>query len=553
MTNMKTVNGVSVMSSTRSMAIDPQLRQYSDLSEDLEKKSPIDFISQSPLEILCCIIRYLPLNTITQCTNVCNAWRIRLLYSPLFWHVMDMQHSMEAQTGVLLRSVSQHVRKLTVRDESRGIMKCISLLGAGGFSSLRSLSFHLPANRYDMNLANELYDALPYVAPTLADLQIQWKYTYNYFTVAISLGRLLSICRNLTSISLDVNEITDCSCRPLHLSHTTLLNRIELHQTVRISTLCNLKPLFRYSPKLQHLHMSIPNDEDILPVLADCCPELITVSMSQGKINRFSQEVGRTVLSKNSIPGKLEHLVLDGVRSLQSFFPRLQQSTHSINSICLTPIEGAFMDWHPLSAFVLPALTYLHIDCHRSSNSFLRDQLPSVLVHCPSLERLVLQNKALDPQVSVTAPIFHAITKLVKLSCLRLCYFDIRHRMFSQLLEHCANQCSLQELGIIQCQGLTGTTMHDVARIKSLEVLELFGPDFLLTAEDTAEFTRLLCMELTGLSTLKLGQMKLSDPDARNIARCKNLSRLLLKQVHGFSAEGSTLLRGHIQQIEVGQ
>ena len=404
-----------------------------------------------------------------------------------------------------------------------------------------------------MNIVNTLYDALPSVASTLTELQIHWKYTYSYFPVTISLGRLLRICRKLTSIILDVNEIIDSTCQPFALSHTTSLTHIELHQTVRNLKLLYFESLFRYSPELQHLTMSIASDPDILPILDGWCSKLISVEINKEKFRSFDHEIADITPRKDSIPGKLERLILDGVRTLEPILPLLHESTQSIHSMCLAPADDAWLDWTPLRTFVLPRLTYLHLDCQKSPESFLRDQIPVIIGQCPALEKLVLQNKPQDPQRSVTVPLYQAIAKLSRLSYLRLRYFDISGSMFIQLLAHCASQCSLRELGLIFCENLTGATMQWIARIKSLETLELIAPGLKITAGDTLAFTRLLSTELNRLSTLKLGLMKLTDQDIRSIGQCKNLSRLLLKKVIGLTADGSTMLRGRIQQFEVVQ
>ena len=93
----------------------------------------IDFISESPYDILCVIVAFFDQDTMVTCIDVCRAWREILLGCPVPWLEMNIHNSKHV---ALLSVISRYVNKLSIYDNE----DCIKLIRTLNLSHLQSLA-----------------------------------------------------------------------------------------------------------------------------------------------------------------------------------------------------------------------------------------------------------------------------------------------------------------------------------------------------------------------------------------------------------------------------
>lgn len=106
-----------------------------------------DFISTCPYEILCTIVRHVPLIDLDECLLVCRRWRALLLECPVPWQTFKMEPMcfignasyMDSPALSLLPSVCKHIEVLDFQDFHDTYVKTMSVFLTHDFPKLRSL------------------------------------------------------------------------------------------------------------------------------------------------------------------------------------------------------------------------------------------------------------------------------------------------------------------------------------------------------------------------------------------------------------------------------
>ncbi|KAI9489260.1 hypothetical protein BDB00DRAFT_844538 [Zychaea mexicana] len=526
-------------------------------------KGFIDFLAQSPFEIFCHIVSYLDTYTAIQCTQVSGTWRTKLLSYHGLWRQMEIRYPYKRQYRIP-STLLHHTRKLVIHDQVTASTNCTEFLRIHVFKNLESLELCFSAGHgANMRSPELLYNTLTYVGQTLTELRIDWPRIQD---TRISLSRILSACQILTTIKVIAWSIKDCV-----VSRKTLLSQMERHSRQAIQPLFQLWPLIWRCPHLLHLEVNgCELDEEILPVLSNCCPELMTL-ITRKTTQLLYEDVTVSALHSSSAttrglaqqhyntinagrPGELQCLVLHSIRSVIPLRSRLEKSQNSLRILSLLPRGGSEKDWTQLSTLALPRLTFLHIKVSDiTTTEFLRDHFPAMLRGYDNLETLVLESYSDQyQQRMLTDVIFGAVAELPNLVCLRLSHIDIRGRGFSQLLHNhsvCRRTSSLRELALHHCTGVTTSILHSVAANNNLKKLSIYQPDQQVA---TSDVTSLVYHQMHQLESLELGLMQLTDESAADIAGCKNLAFLLLYKMNGAGKRRvDQLLKPFIKQVVV--
>ncbi|KAI8148977.1 hypothetical protein BJV82DRAFT_590255 [Fennellomyces sp. T-0311] len=525
-------------------------KQLKGLADSLLQRR-IDFIAHIPYDVLCNIIGYLDAPSAGNCTFVCRYWRNTLLECPEPWRVVNISRSAQNQLTPLnlLPTVSRHVERLSLLDETKMNMKCIGLFGKHKFSNLRSLDIIDPSPG-NIDMSASLYTALCHVSKTLSELRLDTP----RLKTEILLGTILSTCRNLTTIECRVSCIRDCYTG-VSVPYTTLLTTVDLRPTRQTISVNSLAPLFEKSPHLESLILGYCH-YDILSVLGDYCPKLTTIVAN---IHDFG-DLYNSVKSLPAHADGLQCLSLDPVVSTKPILPRLAKSAHSLRALYVTPCsndgEGTTLsDWSPLSSFVMHKLTHVYIDALDAATAF-HDNIPAMLRCYPHVETLRLQNFYGDEGGSSITEgtidgICNAIATMKNLSHLRLVCFDIRSEAFVRLLElHQGEQSRLRKLFITGCEGMTGEVLCNAARIQSLQELGVhYLPDTASSVSDITDFAYWVG-QLPRLKYLDLGHLDISMEAAQYIASSAQLYYFWSHDVV-IPEEGAALLQRHIQDVQM--
>ena len=132
---------------------DPQLKLFEPLYSEAKTRAEghLDFITVSPHEILCQIVRWLDNPALIQCIGVSPAWKSILFNCPEAWRNISSKNCKfwrkDAGFDLLATTViSQYIESIDIRDSPRRMRKLIDILSYGRFPRLSSLSF-LPTSK----------------------------------------------------------------------------------------------------------------------------------------------------------------------------------------------------------------------------------------------------------------------------------------------------------------------------------------------------------------------------------------------------------------------
>ncbi|KAI9492038.1 hypothetical protein BDB00DRAFT_829902 [Zychaea mexicana] len=564
-------------------------------SSHQQQRPTVDFMVRSPYEIMCSIISQLDEATMARCLDVCHIWRYKLLNCADLWDnitIDDQQNTPEMHKILhLLPAMSRHIKKLRITALPESVKQHLELIGANNFSSLRSLTFSYSDDGPFLDLTEILYTALPHIAHTLTRLDLNSRSFMH-----VSIGRILSTCRKLNVIKLNVlslnyndEEWSVFSIPGNNSNVAASLSRIDIfsRNPVPLST---FKPIFHHAPHLRHLKLEclFLDGGDILSVLGNDCPELVEIQTGYLNLPRDTPTTSSTAatattavsdINRKKSNGALECLVLSELRSAKPLTHRLAKSGDSLQKLALTmdPVgshDSTLADWRPLSSIPMHKLTQLYV-CNGPRTFY--EHLPAILRCCPSLRWLEIQsyrvrNDRYDGLDAVMRDhLFDAIAGLSKLETLHLHGLDIRGRGFKRLLEH-YHYCSamlmtrheqdqsvpsnilglLGDLQVQRCDGFTGSVLRDIATIQSLHTLSIgCSASQPVQASDVTAFAHSSAENLSLLSTLELGGLPLTFEAAHRIAACKNLEKLTLEAIGGLTLGHSQLLRKRIRTVYI--
>ena len=107
----------------------------------------VDFIVESPYDVLCCIMDFLDgdIDTLLKCIEVCHAWKQILLQCPTPWRTICTDRSfwtasvLTIRRQQLLGKISPFVEKIYVHGPEDALVRCIDFFRLYKFSSLRFL------------------------------------------------------------------------------------------------------------------------------------------------------------------------------------------------------------------------------------------------------------------------------------------------------------------------------------------------------------------------------------------------------------------------------
>ncbi|KAI8148987.1 hypothetical protein BJV82DRAFT_590292 [Fennellomyces sp. T-0311] len=505
----------------------------------------IDFISESPYDLLCVIVAFFDQDTMAICINVCREWRRILLECPVPWREMYIHNSRHT---AILSAISRYVNKLSIYDA----VDCVKSLHTLNLSHLQSLAIINESPFLDdvdeADMSDTIPKALSYIQDTLTEL-----YLCDYLSdrTQISLAHILSKCRRLTVLVMDI-KFTDFP-RDMPLRYPTSLTRIEIDRVSScVQDIHSFHPLFRYSPNLRFVKLDMCNDDDdITPILEVHCFKLAVLLTNAWIFNLNENHPGYPETSNlERHDGGLELIAIHAIRSAHHIWVRLHRSCDTLRSMYIAPVAGnqsVRQNWRPLSSFVLNALTTLHIN-FRDDQS-LHEHLSVMLRQFPNLETIWLERIHKADNEETTNEIFDAMTSLKNLSCLDLRYFDINGEGFLEFLRHHAtNPASiLWRLAIYECYGVVPSVLNQIGNNRRLEQACLWRPGEEVTAQDIEEFMLLLA-QLPELATVNLGELVFTNEAARNLASSTSLSYLWLVRPVGLTDEGEDILRDRLDE-----
>ncbi|KAI9243622.1 hypothetical protein BDA99DRAFT_530116 [Phascolomyces articulosus] len=546
-------------------------------SQQHQRQHYVDIITQSPQEILCLIINFLPMDTRVQCIKVCPAWRKTLLQCPEAWKVIKG----DDEAYKLLPLVSHHIEILTIRNEKVAV--CFRHMD--DFAHLQSLLLSIEENHQAFTTidTNDIYQALKSVSGTLTRLKLEWA------EATFSFGRILSICKRLTMIQLIVWEVTDYEKNEYIVgSNATFLTSISLEPNInnfenRINV-SKIQPLLRLLPHLQYLRLECSaSDDDIssaintsdhpylTTLITDMCNFEITYKIPddmlpapQDTINKQRPTIdheNQLVISSTISNNGLKCLILHSMHSTTEIQTLFEQSKDSLRTLCLAPRNNKKKDsiqpmaiennnWHRISSFTLSQLVYFQIETWlNATTEFLSTHLPTMLLHMPALETLVLGNISTgDANLTVLDNIYSSITQLTRLQSLRFVEYNVFGQGILHFLEHPPPR--LQQLMMYGCIGVTFPVLERMAKMQQLKSLIQLGLDIDVTIAEYTQFLELIGHH-TNLSYLEIGVGRVSECRLQSIIQCKTLSTLVLRRVFGLTDKMVTELRSSIQHVVV--
>ncbi|KAI9274763.1 hypothetical protein BDA99DRAFT_568915 [Phascolomyces articulosus] len=440
----------------------------------------IDFISQSPYEIVFTIIYYLVDDQESRftCLDVCRAWRSKFLdHATKLWPSLDL-HGTPPRKNLLkvLPIISKYVKNLRMYPGARGV---------------------------EYNHHSYVTDALSIIGKQLTELDICVGKATN-----ISLQQVLFQCPRLLSIKLNVHSSIGNRFMPITGAFTSLLTRIELIARRELIPISEIEPLFDYTPHLRHLILyKFSSQTNFLTVLGNRCPELAEIRVAGREYNSTEEQLHRrsrppiTSKSNETKQGGLQCLELHifYVTSIIPFADRWKKSRHSLKKVSLFPsavygITPTLEDWQPLSSCTMYNLSVFSI--LNPCESFFK-HLPSILLCFPALESLYLNfpmrprrfSKLVYDKSDATTfdSMFDVIAQLKKLTKLHISYAYLGSQGFKQFLSKMMMQeytntvqnntssggGGLRNLKITRCEGFDISLLSDIAMIHSLESLSL--------------------------------------------------------------------------------
>ncbi|KAI8143361.1 hypothetical protein BJV82DRAFT_713558 [Fennellomyces sp. T-0311] len=497
----------------------------------------VDFIAAAPYDIVCNILSHLGPHYASICMDVCHRWREVILGCPVIWENVDSYIPYWNERFDMVRTVSHHVRKLLLR--YRGTTHFTSwseFVKEVPFPRLQFLEVMDSSLSKDRSpLGEPFFAALHYVASTLTGVKI-------HGGPEVSLGKLLTTCPKLTSIDIQVENVSDWVTG---MPTTTLLTNARIATNFPVDR-SNLTPFFQCAPGLKKIVLRSLNwvdGVDISPLIEHCCPELSYI---------ITGVCGHTCdfhLANSSGPSDgLKQMSLSNVNSTAPLLSRLERATDSLQALHIElrndGHNSTWADWRPLSSFIMHKLTWLSIDV--DPNFALYHHLPEMLRSYPALERLRLTviGEWSSTATSVRDNVFAALANLENLHDLELANHPLDGEGFRKLIEKHARQESptLKHLIISDCM-IPINVLYDIVSIKSIESLllynDLFGRNSLA---DIDEFAR-LAAELPCLKYLYLDRsIQLTENAVRCIASSKSLERLVTNN-SSLSEESYTLLK----------
>ncbi|KAI8140341.1 hypothetical protein BJV82DRAFT_623548 [Fennellomyces sp. T-0311] len=489
-------------------------------TDDSQHTRYVDFMLDSPYEIVAHILSYLPIGSICECTRVSQRWYSRLVKLHKPWETMTISEEESTSDYLLLRDVSHYVRSLRLYDMTPRLIRYIELVEPHSFPNLRSLALVTFLHSVGViDLRTYLYETLACTAHSLEQLHIQELSTRMVF----SLDKILRIYSNLTTLQLDVWNIVDYS-----ISYATRLTSIDLKMSILDMhyDIHSIQSFFQHSPQLRYLKLQYYTTQgyDILLTLEDHCPSLTTLIINQESFERtYTLDVPEQI---DEQPGCLQCLVLNPLVLPHLLVPRLKRSLNTLRTMCLDPAESIpSSSWDLFSTVTLSKLTFLQINLFYVSTEFVHQHLPRILRCYPSLETFILEQFMIHVEGAGTNELFDTLTQLPRLSRLRLASSDIRGEGLLQFLRHHANDgSSLQEVSIFSCSGLSKMVLQHIARLPKLKELAFKDVDYDVEQSDFKEFMKLASKNMTQLSSLKMEFKRFDDQVAEITREFKNLS-----------------------------
>ncbi|KAI8144576.1 hypothetical protein BJV82DRAFT_607784 [Fennellomyces sp. T-0311] len=513
----------------------------------------VDFMVQTPNEIMRNILTYINTESVLSCINVSRAWRYKILQCPLPWRIITITACESPWTtpeklGQRLPYISQHIEEVSIKfDSTDSVLEYLKLFCVHSFTKLWFLKIdqmiQMEWPESEGAITASVYSLLPYVAPTLTELHIDMN-----DPTSLSFTRVISICRNLTAITMLLLKNTDTD--HVDVPYPTRLNLIHYqpYSAPSLHSLTSFDTILRSSPNLVSLHVGKSiNLPVLLPTIIHSCPKL--KKFSTNVYNVFESVVDY----ESMLPGSngLEFLTFEPAYEIQRSVTPYLRSLIENNRTTLKHIrlyikatEENISDWQFLSSTIMDNLVQLSIDL-RSCSPVFYSNLPNMLRCYPQLETLRLESyydadslyQPTLPSLSVMSHIFDTIRGMEHLTHLKFKSIQICSPSFQILLQHHAKRNALRRLEIYECIRLTNALLQEVLRIKSLEYLGI-SLEHTTEADDeegsvpmTPRFS--LLGQLPQLSTLFLHQGKLNTvhDDAQDIMECAALRTLLMYDV----------------------
>ncbi|KAI9493432.1 hypothetical protein BDB00DRAFT_928954 [Zychaea mexicana] len=245
----------------------------------------IDFITRCPFEVVCTIANYLDTQTTMQCLDVCRSWRAKFLEHKDVWKSVSLVGSSgKKQKSVqILSAMSEYIENVSILARPEQIRMHFRLLKTNTFGNLRTLSISDTGEPVaaELKLTKSLFNViLPHVSNTLTKLELK-----SDSFIKISLVRILSTCRKLTHLKVNVYSLTTITATTLleeKIPETTALTSLSVitNWPIFSQVLKILHPLFPHMPCLRRLtvlYHSVDriNSIDVFDMLGEHnCPEL---------------------------------------------------------------------------------------------------------------------------------------------------------------------------------------------------------------------------------------------------------------------------------------
>ncbi|KAI8144575.1 hypothetical protein BJV82DRAFT_607782 [Fennellomyces sp. T-0311] len=521
----------------------------------------VDFVTQSPYEILCAILSYIDTGSILQCIKVNRSWRKTIIQCPVPWRSIGVpsdemvsggKQATPAEICHLFPIIAQHIEHLGVSFTSGSMMRFFMLFKKCNLPRLQSLRFQEMVSKEHVNLSDYLFkDVLPYSAQTLTELEIISN------GIDASLTTILSTCRGLTSLNLHIHQLVDMSY--ISLPHTTSLRTLSVYTSIPLDFLpFGLGTVLQCSPNLETLYLDFarPDLPGLLLFVRAHCRRLRSLRTTSYKFKHISYRHKENSSAALRPFDNLESLALGFLSPIYSLRAILERNCSSLKHLYICPAASDFdfEGWEFLATIAMPNLVELSINMELCYPIEFRSYLGSMLRHSPRLEILSMEDnrehtfEAHEPSFLVLSA--NTLIQMNHLSRLTLAFVDIRTPVFMDLLRHFQNQHKiLQQLGLFACFDTTPNVFLEAAKIQSLEEFTVaLEHDNRASTADAVEFARLVG-QLPKLSSLHIYGMALTIEAVQSIAESTTLSKLLLTNV-ALPDEGAQMLATSIRSFE---
>ncbi|KAI8145281.1 hypothetical protein BJV82DRAFT_712012 [Fennellomyces sp. T-0311] len=486
-----------------------------------------DLIAECPYEIMCNVLYQLDFDTIYHCLSVSRTWRERISSVAPFWRKIEnapwgFWHDEKAL--IILPFVSRHVEEIRLVSYATEVGSCVEALRINKFLKMQTLSLAAKDLPYDTTtLTVPIYYALARLQNTLTKLHLE-----TGWHSPLSMRVLLSICPNLTVLKINTVRMTGDN-KELRTPHTSL---ISFEVTLPSAQNLRVQRILRSVPNIRHLMICHRSIVDLLPTILQYCRRLSMITNQSLAFDPIKNAILHPYTNDDTDQKGLQCIALHQLCLPQYVLPLLAQCRSTLKHIYIRGGNylGAEIGWQHLSLFAMPQLTGLHIVCYTKS---LLEQIAALIRGSPNLQVIGLKNNCVywnQQELEMAEDIFTALLELTYLSSLSLTRFDVRSQVFMQILENRMMSNSLKVLSMINCTSLRPTALHVVARMQSLEVLDLTGSMSSMNQADVNEFASMV-EHLLRLQHLGLASWKISNEAAHSIIRSKSLRKLYVDRI----------------------